>query len=99
METAEYVTHLECALTNMRAKYEQMIDEKNALCAEVERLREERRWIPVGERLPGSGRHLVTDGSIRWTAFWYDDCWAHNEPTHRQRPTHWMPLPAPPDAG
>ncbi len=43
METAEDVTHLECALTNMRAKYEQTIDEKNALRAEVELAQSESR--------------------------------------------------------
>lgn len=66
--------------------------ENAALRAEVERLREERRWIPVEERLPpNTGTYLIVsvrDGVrlARWT--WMG--WLNDDDA-----THWMPLPAP----
>ena len=65
--------------------------------AEVERLREERRWIPVEERLPATGRHLATDGYRVWTAFWLDCRWTDPMSSGDPQPTHWQPLPAPPE--
>lgn len=65
---------------------------------EIARLREERRWIPVGERLPASSAILASDGDVVVEARYYagygwetvpgDELWF--------TPTHWMPLPPPP---
>lgn len=68
---------------------------------EIARLREERRWIPVGERLPASSAILASDGDVVVEARYYagdgwetvrgDELWF--------TPTHWRPLPAPPSEG
>jgi hypothetical protein len=64
------------------------------------------RWIPTGERLPDElDTVILTDGE--WVTFgswseaynrWYveEDAEA-NGPAERERFTHWMPLPEPPE--
>jgi hypothetical protein len=72
---------------------------------EVERLRSERRWIPVNERLPEVGEHVLAcwvqrkDGMatavrrelIGMTVWSAADQWNEIDP-----PIAWMPLPEPP---
>ena len=83
----------------------EVFDEVSALRSEVARLREERRWIPVTERLPDEGRLVlwyrpderwpVTSGRferpnhVDWGG---DLCVPFSEGWY----THWMPLPAQP---
>jgi hypothetical protein len=73
----------------------------DALYAKIDRLREERRWIPVGERLPEENKTVL--------GFWgcpvtgsksYGQAWNKSgEMTWNEgcQPTHWMPLPEPPE--
>lgn len=69
---------------------------------------EKRRWIPVAERLPETGRKcLITNGEtvkvgwLRPDGVWKtgvnrNDLW---NKFSLYPPTHWMPLPEPPKEG
>ena len=62
----------------------------------------ERRWIPVGERLPVDIPHgycLVTDGENVGTANYSTTAnkFYHCIDRDYWTPTHWMPLPEPPE--
>ena len=69
------------------------------------REKEERRWIPVTERLPDIGqkclianREIVVRGWLRPDGVWKtgvssDEIWSKFS---LYQPTHWMPLPEPP---
>lgn len=62
------------------------------------------RWIPVGERLPGTGEIVLVYGKRGgiYTAEhnrngrWPGSFWKLNSKSHHCDPTHWMPLPYPP---
>lgn len=74
--------------------------------AEIARLREERRWMPVGERLPTvQGEDVLTargpweDGgySIR-RGWWNGECWMSYGSNLDMPPVaFWMPLPPGPE--
>ena len=82
------------------AAYEKMKARGKYLEEENARLRDAARWIPVEVRLPENnnavlvtdGGHSVVEGSYvlgRWVAF------SEGRYIH---PTHWRPLPEPPEA-
>lgn len=58
------------------------------------------RWIPVTERLPERGKVVLACGSRGgiYTAFYKGSRYWHklNSRSHFCEPTHWMPLPEPP---
>jgi hypothetical protein len=67
---------------------------------EIKRLRSELRWIPLGERLPEIDENVLAchSGEVgishRYVDGWYWDVDEWHKPF---TPTHWMPLPEPPD--
>jgi hypothetical protein len=63
----------------------------------------DRRWIPVGERLPEMDERVmvanaaddwVTVGSRQLTGEYHH--WDGDDSEELHKPTHWMPLPGPP---
>jgi hypothetical protein len=80
--------------------------------SEIERLREERRWISVEERLPKDDVEVLICGTgwgspaIGWREHQPhyivpETIWTLGDDVDRGYPpqdiTHWMPLPAPPE--
>ena len=74
--------------------------------AEIRRLREERRWVPVGERLPEEGVEALwwcnSDDQDRGVYVGKRDrsliVWGSHEWFIDADFTHWMPLPPGPEA-
>ena len=69
---------------------------------EIARLREQVRWIPVGERLPEEEDYYLTMKK-EITGWAYKTAWFHKgikmfeKDEYWFMPTHWMPLPQPPE--
>jgi hypothetical protein len=63
----------------------------------LEELVEERRWVPVGERLPppGSTVLMLMDGTDPVSG-WYENGHFHNA-YDQPNITHWQPLPPGPE--
>jgi hypothetical protein len=77
-------------------------DAIEALSAELDRLKEANRWIPVTEKLPDEQQDVLIwfdrcggDKDIGWYSTkrkaWFVRSWLLN-----YNVTHWMPLPEPP---
>ena len=74
-------------------------DEIDRLRSEIARLREERRWISVGERLPDEGVKVLAFDPlfpVIQSARRYGHGW-NCEGLDFLTPTYWMPLPPGPE--
>lgn len=68
----------------------------DTLLDEIERLQAERRWIPVSERLPEEGAPVLSyENGIVFHDEYYPPI---NEWECACMPSHWMPLPEPPES-
>jgi len=100
MNLSEAYGHM-CTTTGQTYEAFRVIrDHANRAEAEVARLRAERRWIPVEERLPEDNEWVL--GADRcWRGHPYR-AWLYH---HALRDlfvyefSHWMPLPEPPEGG
>ena len=79
----------------------EIADAVEQMAAEIARLREERRWIPVGERLPDGDEEWV-DIAGEWgdCVGWYDTVEWHNVLDDRcpGEVTHWKKRAPAPEA-
>ena len=84
----------------------EQFDEIESLKAEIARLREERRWVPVGERLPTvQGDDVLTargpweDGGYSISRGWWNgECWMSYGSDRDMPPVaFWQPLPPGPE--
>jgi len=82
-------------------EYQALDDERVLLTAEVERLKAERRWIPVVDKYPpdwktvmGFSQKHAYYGPFR--TFWSGSQWG-SAIDDEMIPTHWQFFPAPPD--
>ena len=84
----------------MDANLYRRADEANEAADEIERLRAERRWIPVGERLPEQHHHVIgwQPDFARAAEVWIGSSgqWLGGDFEPAGDITHWMPLPKPP---
>ena len=75
--------------------------EINRQSARIAELEAERRWIPVGERLPEDGEVVwLWDGNNLGMGYYLvlSGCFMDRDtPLRRIKPTHWMSLPTPPE--
>jgi hypothetical protein len=77
----------------------EQFDEIESLQAEIARLREERRWVSVGERLP-EGLSMVLafiNGEVMEATFVGGKVLAWKTERGGFYATHWMPLPPGPE--
>ena len=75
-------------------------DEIAKLRSEITRLREERRWVPVGERLPLNSRAVIANVPSAYgpqEASFRDGKWYDGFGVTRHPVTHWQPLPPGPE--
>ena len=104
------ITQLEAELIDERYRHDRVQDFEVAEAQELAKLRQERRWIPVGERLPEPDKQVLAIVSGRWEnitfdrayelASWSsDEGWVMEAWPELEDPevTYWMSLPEPPE--
>jgi hypothetical protein len=98
---------IECQLCGNNQAYCKCTRLEKKQFLEIARLREERRWVPVGERLPAvQGDDVLTargpweDGGYSIVRGWWNGkCWMFYGSDRDSPPVaFWMPLPPGPEA-
>ena len=93
-------------LQRVAVKVRELIDDNwlgdmvEIAAAEIARLREERRWVSVGERLPLNSRAVIANVPSAYgpqEASFRDGKWYDGFGVTRHPVTHWMPLPPGPE--
>lgn len=83
-------------IDKLETELQKLVEENLTLRTEVERLWEERRWIPVEERLPPSLTTVLCShagyGSC-FTGYCVGSRWIAWPPGSVADVAHWMPLP------
>lgn len=78
-----------------------VVDALNVAESHIAELEAERRWIPVGERLPEDGEVVwLWDGNNLGMGYYLvltRQFMDRDTPLRRIKPTHWMSLPTPPE--
>ena len=107
----EVATRLE-ELVEERRSISTLLQKVESLEAENNRLRDERRWVPIGERLPEEGVKVLVScpgckcpeiGWLQWWPGWPEGklCWTLGDELDRgflpSWITHWQPLPPGPE--
>ena len=71
-----------------------------ALLDELDRLQQASRWIPVSERLPDGCESVIGWDGEELAVIWWDSEGGIHHPNYTIDsfvPTHWQPLPTPPE--
>lgn len=74
----------------------------NSLYARVAELEAKRKYIPVSERLPESGKrvfvHMSNDYEVIAVYYANRDIWKNDNGQETKNVVSWMPLPPPPES-
>ncbi len=91
------------AIEELSHDYEKLAEDFNG-AVELLHKRSKPGWIPVAERLPQYGERVLVFGGVTMYVAYYDknryggENWHKlNSKSHYCNPTHWMPLPQPPE--
>lgn len=96
MDTKEAIRVIQC---NRPASGYEMLREALDLAVSALQEQEQRRWIPVTERLPGPFERVIVcrdDGKVEQGYKDVGDWWKVYG-TRTKQVTHWMPFPGAPD--
>ena len=88
-------------LEHLGNEYAKVIEEREALKAELVELRKVQAWISVDDRLPEDGQEILawqTQEPHCIRTIFYAHNWPHFKTNQiKTKITHWMPEPPPPE--